>query len=168
LRESSNAAEALAFSLTPVMGSCRQIALVGLGCSLTDLLAYGSILLLLDQSSKWIVRLRARALCCTRLLRIHLVTNKNPLYRSQSARTAMTIALIFAGVSAATLHSSGRWFQSRLSLIGLGLALGGAAGNLLDIWRLESVIDFVDFGWWPAFNLADVGIVGGLLLAFWQ
>jgi len=80
----------------------------------------------------------------------------------------MMIAFTLAGVSAVTLHSSGRWFQSRLSLIGLGLALGGAAGNLLDIWRLKSVIDFVDFGWWPAFNLADVGIVGGLLLAFWQ
>jgi len=96
------------------------------------------------------------------------VTNKNPLYRSENARLAMTIALVFAGVSAVTLHSSGGWFQSRLSLIGLGLALGGAAGNLLDIWRHKAVTDFVDFGWWPAFNLADVGIVGGLLLAFWH
>jgi lipoprotein signal peptidase len=95
------------------------------------------------------------------------VKNKNPLYRSEKVRIAMTVAFVFAGVSAVTLHSSGRWFQSRLSLAGLGLALGGGAGNLIDIWRHESVLDFIEFGWWPTFNLADIGIVGGLLLAFW-
>jgi lipoprotein signal peptidase len=31
-----------------------------------------------------------------------------------------------------------------------------------------STIDFIDFGWWPIFNFADVGIAGGLLLAFWR
>ena len=50
--------------------------------------------------------------------------------------------------------------------IGLALALAGAAGNLVDILRWRYVVDFVDLGWWPVFNLADVGIVGGLLLAF--
>jgi signal peptidase II len=65
------------------------------------------------------------------------------------------------------LRRSGSWFHSQASLIGLGIAFAGAAGNLLDILRHRFVIDFIDLGWWPVFNLADVGIVGGLLLAFW-
>ncbi len=74
----------------------------------------------------------------------------------------------FSALSCATiLRYSGLRFQTRVSMIGLGLALGGAAGNLLDIWRQHSVVDFIDIGWWPVFNFADVGIVAGLLLAFW-
>ena len=50
---------------------------------------------------------------------------------------------------------------------GLACAFGGAAGNLIDILRYERVTDFIDLKWWPVFNLADVAIVGGLLVAFW-
>jgi signal peptidase II len=57
--------------------------------------------------------------------------------------------------------------HSRAALAGVGCALGGAAGNLLDILRRRHVVDFIDLGWWPVFNLADVAIVGGLLFAFW-
>lgn len=49
--------------------------------------------------------------------------------------------------------------------IGLGVGLGGAAGNLFDLWRHDAVIDFIDPGWWPAFNLADVMIVAGTIAA---
>ncbi len=44
-----------------------------------------------------------------------------------------------------------------------GLLLGGALGNLADRVREGAVIDFVDPMAWPAFNLADVCIVGGVL-----
>jgi signal peptidase II len=50
---------------------------------------------------------------------------------------------------------------------GLGMALGGAAGNMADRLRWGAVIDFIDLGWWPVFNLADVAIVAGLLVAGW-
>ncbi len=68
-------------------------------------------------------------------------------------------------ISAVTLHLSSAWFQSPVALIGLGLALGGAAGNLLDVLRSRAVVDFIDMRWWPVFNLADVAIVVGLVLA---
>ncbi len=48
--------------------------------------------------------------------------------------------------------------------LALGLQIGGALGNLLDRLRLGHVTDFVDVGRWPVFNLADVAIVGGVLL----
>lgn len=56
----------------------------------------------------------------------------------------------------------------RLERIGCGLLLGGALGNGLDrAWR-GYVVDFLDLhasGWhWPAFNIADIGIVCGAVL----
>lgn len=43
----------------------------------------------------------------------------------------------------------------------LGLIAGGALGNLVDRIFYRSVIDFISIGWWPVFNLADVGITVG-------
>ena len=59
-----------------------------------------------------------------------------------------------------------------LDIVGLGLIMGGAAGNLADrIFRgtgfLDgAVVDFIDFDFFPSFNVADAAInVGvGLLL----
>jgi signal peptidase II len=44
----------------------------------------------------------------------------------------------------------------------LGFVIGGSASNLLDRVRIGYVTDFVDFGFWPAFNLADSFIVTGV------
>ena len=57
--------------------------------------------------------------------------------------------------------------------VGLGLLLGGAAGNLIDrIFRHHhgAVIDFLDavrvgsHDWWPVFNIADAAIVVGVII----
>lgn len=46
----------------------------------------------------------------------------------------------------------------------LGLILGGSLGNLMDRLRLGYVVDFLDFTYWPAFNVADSSIVVGVIL----
>jgi signal peptidase II len=46
--------------------------------------------------------------------------------------------------------------------VGLGLVVGGSVSNLADRIRLGHVTDFLDLGWWPAFNLADTFIVVGV------
>ena len=46
----------------------------------------------------------------------------------------------------------------------LGLALGGAAGNLIDRVRLGYVIDFLDLHFWPIFNIADIAITCGAII----
>jgi signal peptidase II len=60
---------------------------------------------------------------------------------------------------------------SRLSTIGMGLLIGGAAGNLIDrllrgdAWLNGAVVDFIDLQWFPIFNVADMAVnVGALLL----
>ncbi|QDK46820.1 MULTISPECIES: signal peptidase II [unclassified Bdellovibrio] len=60
-------------------------------------------------------------------------------------------------------------------IVALSSIFGGAIGNYIDRIRFRYVIDFLDFHiygkWsWPAFNIADMAIVGGvgllLLLMF--
>ena len=60
--------------------------------------------------------------------------------------------------------------HDRLTGVALGLVLGGALGNLVDriarppgVFR-GRVIDFIDFHWWPVFNVADSAVVIGALL----
>jgi len=52
-----------------------------------------------------------------------------------------------------------------LTAIGLGMAIGGAGGNLVDRARRGAVVDFVAAGTWPVFNLADAAMAVGLLVA---
>jgi signal peptidase II len=60
---------------------------------------------------------------------------------------------------------------SRLTALALGLIIGGAIGNAIDRAAYGAVADFVLFhidtsGWtfrWYVFNLADVGIVAGVI-----
>jgi signal peptidase II len=48
--------------------------------------------------------------------------------------------------------------------VALGLALGGALGNLVDLLMRGCVIDFIALARWPTFNLADAGMVIGAVL----
>ena len=61
--------------------------------------------------------------------------------------------------------------------VALGLILGGAFGNVADrLFRSPgflrgAVVDFVDVGFWPVFNVADSAITCGcllLLFATWR
>jgi len=48
--------------------------------------------------------------------------------------------------------------------MGMGLIIGGALGNIIDRIALGAVVDFIDFGFWPVFNLADMAIVVGVIM----
>jgi signal peptidase II len=55
---------------------------------------------------------------------------------------------------------SGR--PSTPTILGCGLILGGAAGNLLDRLSSGEVTDYVHFSFWYIFNAADAAIVVGV------
>jgi lipoprotein signal peptidase len=77
------------------------------------------------------------------------------------------LAIIWVGCLLAVLlvaPRAGR-FEGPLAQAALGAALGGAAGNLRDVVRRKSVVDFVQIGPWPVFNFADVAIVSGVIVA---
>jgi signal peptidase II len=134
-----------------------------------DMLVSGSLLLFLDQWSKRLVntQLADRTVSVGRLLLIRRVANRKSMYGRDAIRAALIVAWLAALASAILLCTIGGRFQNHVAAIALGSALGGAAGNLLDILRRRQILDFIDLHWWPVFNLADVAIVCGVVLALW-
>jgi signal peptidase II len=129
--------------------------------------------LLLDQLTKWWATdaLDDRVIDVVWTLRFHLVTNTGASF-SVGEGLGPVIGVL-ALVVVTVLLWTGRSIGSPLGAIGLGLVLGGALGNLLDRafrsgdgFMGGAVIDFIDFQWWPIFNVADMGVVigAGLLL----
>ena len=76
----------------------------------------------------------------------------------------VVIALVVSMVLALILRKP----RANSEALGYSLILGGAVGNLIDRASRGHVIDYLDFYWqswhWPAFNLADIGIVSGAAL----
>jgi signal peptidase II len=60
------------------------------------------------------------------------------------------------------------------TVLAMGFVLGGAVGNLGDrLFRGDGladglVVDFIDIGPWPNFNIADSAIVVGIILILWE
>ena len=50
----------------------------------------------------------------------------------------------------------------------LGLLLGGALGNLIDRAIYGHVIDFINLGFWPSFNIADSSNTISIILLIWR
>jgi signal peptidase II len=74
------------------------------------------------------------------------------------ALAALWAAMI--GLSALTLHY-GFLGHEAVVPVGIGAAVGGATGNVIDRLRRGAVVDFVAIGPWPVFNLADAALVAG-------
>ena len=62
------------------------------------------------------------------------------------------------------------WVRGKAVLyhVGLGLICAGALGNIIDRAVFGKVIDFIEFSFWPSFNLADAAIVAGVVIILYQ
>jgi signal peptidase II len=72
--------------------------------------------------------------------------------------TVLTVAAVVLLIVYFAMHATRPWLW-----LPVGIIAGGAFGNLLDRLREGAVIDFIDPMVWPAFNVADAGIVIGIL-----
>ena len=97
-------------------------------------------------------------------LSIHRVQNSGIAFGLFSSATVIvTLATAFAiGWMLVFFARSGA--RHPVLPAALGLLIGGSASNLVDRVRLGHVTDFLDLGWWPAFNLADSFIVIGVAI----
>jgi signal peptidase II len=99
-------------------------------------------------------------------LRLNLTFNTGVAF--SEARGSTPVVTVIALVVVALLLVIARRTSGTLTAIILGLIIGGALGNLVD--RLirhhaGGVIDFIDFQWWPVFNVADAAITVGVVMA---
>ena len=81
----------------------------------------------------------------------------------QGQTIALTVAS-FVGIGVLLYLYHTHPAHGRLLRLSLGLQLAGAVGNLADRLRLGYVVDFLDAGPWPIFNLADSSIVVGITI----
>lgn len=128
-------------------------------------IAFAAAFLIIDQWSKRLALARKsrQYLSLSPFLRIRAAPRVGPTWRN-STRASLVLLWLTALACAALLHHSG-WFHDRTALLGVALAFGGAAGNLLDILRYRYIVDFIEIPRWWVFNLADVAIVLGLTAA---
>jgi signal peptidase II len=101
-------------------------------------------------------------------LTIHHVQNSGIAFGLFASATAVVILLTTAAVAWMLYFFARSGSRHPVLPIALGLVIGGSVSNLVDRVRLGHVTDFLDFKFWPAFNLADTFIVVGvaaLLLA---
>jgi signal peptidase II len=99
--------------------------------------------------------------------RLVLAFNDGAAFSALSGKTtgiALVAALVSVGLVVLGLRAAQRGVAA-----GYGVLLGGAVGNLVDrVLRDGSgllggrVVDFVDLGWWPVFNVADVALWVGI------
>lgn len=98
-------------------------------------------------------------------LRFNLVFNSGMAF-SQGQGLGRIIGLLAIGVVVGLLMSL-RKPMSRILVIGTGLLVGGACGNILDRmfrgdgWMSGAVVDFIDLQWFPVFNVADSAVTIG-------
>jgi len=81
-----------------------------------------------------------------------LISGQSALLISASFGIIILVAIIWLKVM------RGQWQYE----VSLGMILGGILGNLGDRIGDGIVIDFVDFHFWPVFNLADVFLCIGV------
>jgi signal peptidase II len=155
--------------LTPISSAQRQ-----LGASLPQWLSLGTVAfagVLADQLTKAIVTNRLDLNDEVHIagpFSIHHVTNSGIAFGFFASATAAVIFLTTLAVAWMLYFFARSGARHPVLPVALGLVIGGSVSNLIDRVRLGHVTDFLDFKYWPAFNLADSFIVVGvaaLLLA---
>lgn len=131
-------------------------------------------MIVVDQLTKWwaVAALSGEPIDVIWTLRLRVIRNFGGSFGVGQGRGAW-ISVIGLVVIAGLLFAA-RKPRPTPTIVALGFFIGGAAGNILDrVVRNGDgvfgggVIDFIDFGWWPVFNVADISLyigVGLLLL----
>lgn len=97
---------------------------------------------------------------------IHHVQNSGIAFGLFSSATVIVIALTAVALGWMLIFFARSGARHPVLPAALGLVIGGSLSNLVDRVRLGHVTDFLDFRYWPAFNLADSFIVIGVAVLF--
>ncbi len=125
------------------------------------------LIIALDQVSKCFIKANmtpGQSIPGEGFFRITYSTNEGMVFGLFANQTFLITLTAIVGIAAIIIYSRYPIFNQVLVRVALGLMLGGAVGNLIDRIRLGEVIDFIDVGAWPVFNLADSAVVVGVVL----
>jgi signal peptidase II len=118
-----------------------------------------------DQASKAILCRRVGVNRSVRVaggVRLHHVASAESLF---GVRSAPGIALLLWGAAVSSgllVIALARPIGGSAAAVGVAVALGGATGNLIDRLVRGHIVDFIEIGLWPTFNLADAAITVGI------
>jgi signal peptidase II len=96
--------------------------------------------------------------------RITYGTNSGTAFGLFPNQTTLLIVVSMVAIGFLFYFYRAHALPSLLLRFAIGLQLGGAFGNLIDRVRNGEVVDFIDVGPWPIFNLADSSIVVGIFI----
>ncbi|MBF0272453.1 MAG: signal peptidase II [Magnetococcales bacterium] len=100
------------------------------------------------------------------LVLVHNVGAAFGLFTGMAAEYRVLFLCSVAAVASLLIIWMLRTAETRILVVGLGMLLGGALGNLLDRVRFGWVVDFLYVHWhdlsFPVFNLADCAISAGV------
>jgi signal peptidase II len=133
-----------------------------------ELLVAVAAVLAADQLSKrWVLAEPrfAKALAPRALVSICCITNRRATVTLPE--TGILVAWIACAALVLFVLDQEALSESPLFVVGIGMTLGGVTGNVIDLLWRRGIVDFIAFGSWTIFNVADVAIVGGLALALW-
>jgi signal peptidase II len=132
-------------------------------------LIMAGVVVLLDQVTKALIvanRMLGQSESIFIGIDLNYVRNKGVAFGTFSEGGALVwvlTAVALGGLVAYfALRADRRWLW-----LPVGVIVGGALGNLADRARDGAVIDFIDPVAWPAFNVADIAIVVGILGFVW-
>jgi len=151
--------------LTPV--SVVERALGAVRAQWLGLLAVAASAVVSDQVTKHIVRSDLRVDESVRVLgplTIHRVQNSGIAFGLFASATVVVTILTAVAVGWMVVFFARSGRRHPVIPAALGLLIGGSLSNLVDRIRLGHVTDFLDVGWWPAFNLADSFICIGVAI----
>jgi signal peptidase II len=95
------------------------------------------------------------------LVSIRCILNRQGTLAAVVGEPALMMLWALLVMLAALILHYGWLGTTAIGAIGIGTAIGGATGNVLDRVRRGAIVDFVAIGPWPVFNLADAALVAG-------
>ena len=124
-----------------------------------------AVLIALDQCTKWIVDLRMELFQSVEIwnfIKLTYIHNTGADFGILEGSRILFVLFTLALIIAAVLLWKKPWMKRYRGAVSVIIA--GALGNCIDRIFRGYVVDFIDFTYWPVFNVADIAVVCGTVL----
>src|SRR3989338_7378855 len=120
--------------------------------SKTKIVAISFLIVLADQITKLYFKYNSLDLG---ILKLNFVKNYGAAFSILQGQRALLIAISIAALILIAYYLK-ELKEENILFYALTFLLAGTIGNLIDRISLGYVVDFIDFGFFPVFNMADI------------